>query len=47
MKAICDKYKFGKLSKNEFRYCGREVKKDAQGVVKCPIAWLTVCVPFV
>lgn len=22
MQAICQKYKFGKLSKNEFRYCG-------------------------
>ena len=37
MQAICQKYKFGKLSKNEFRYCGREVKKDSTGVhVSCP-----------
>ena len=37
MKAICDKYKFGKLSKNEFRYCGREIKKDSNGIhVSCP-----------
>ena len=37
MNAICQKYRFGKLSKNEFRYCGREVKKDEKGVrVTCP-----------
>lgn len=37
MEAICQKYKFGKLSKNEFRYCGREVKKDSSGVhISCP-----------
>ena len=37
METICQKYKFSKFSKNEFRYCDREVKKDENGVhVICP-----------
>lgn len=37
MEATCQEYKFGKLSKNEFKYCGREIKKDDAAVhVSCP-----------
>ncbi len=37
MKAICEKYKFGKLEKNEFKYCGRNIVKDLNGIhVTCP-----------
>lgn len=32
MKKICGLYKFGKVEKNNFRYCGREVKKDETGI---------------
>eukprot|EP00435_Cladocopium_sp_Y103_P018811 s2728_g4.t1 len=37
MQEIVDIYKFGKIEKNEFKYCGRQVLKDAHGVhVTCP-----------
>ncbi len=37
MKKVCDIYKFGKIMKNDFKYCGREIKKDSSGVhVTCP-----------
>lgn len=37
MKAICEKYKFGKLEKNEFKYCGRNIVKNLNGIyVTCP-----------
>ena len=37
MNEICEIYKFGKLSKNNFKYCGREIVKDAEGVhITCP-----------
>ena len=37
MKKICELYKFGKVEKNNFRYCGREVKKDETGIhITCP-----------
>ena len=37
MKAICEKYKFGKLEKNEFKYCGRNIVKNFNGIyVTCP-----------
>ena len=37
LREVCDLYKFGKIEKNEFKYCGREVKKDHKGIrVTCP-----------
>ena len=37
MQQICEAYRFGKVEKNSFRYCGREVRKDSTGVtVTCP-----------
>ena len=37
MKTIQEKYKFGKVSVNEFTYCGRDVKKDETGIkITCP-----------
>ena len=30
MEEVCDIYKFGKIEKDEFRYCGRDVKKDKE-----------------
>ena len=37
MNQICQIYKFGKLSRNNFKYCGREIVKDETGVhVTCP-----------
>lgn len=37
MQKVCNIYKFGKIMKNDFRYCGREIKKDSSGVhVTCP-----------
>ena len=37
MRKICELYKFGKVEKNNFRYCGREVKKDETGIhITCP-----------
>ncbi len=32
MKKVCDIYKFGKIRKNDFKYCGREIRKDSSGV---------------
>ena len=37
MRHVAERYKFGKLETNVFRYCGREIKKDEKGVhVTCP-----------
>ena len=37
MQEVCHLYKFGKIEKNEIKYCGREVKKDSNGIsVTCP-----------
>eukprot|EP00435_Cladocopium_sp_Y103_P008415 s912_g2.t1 len=37
MKEVCDIYKFGKIEKDHFRYCGRDVKKDKDGIhITCP-----------
>lgn len=32
MKKICDMYKFGKLEKDNFRYCGRDTRHDQHGI---------------
>eukprot|EP00435_Cladocopium_sp_Y103_P035023 s1828_g9.t1 len=37
MKQVCQHYRFGKIEKNNFKYCGREVRKDETGIhVTCP-----------
>ena len=37
MKEITDHYRFGKIEKDNFKYCGRDVSRDSAGVhVKCP-----------
>lgn len=37
MRKICELYKFGKVERNNFRYCGREVRKDENGIhITCP-----------
>ena len=37
MKGVCELYKFGKVERNKFRYCGREVCKDSAGIhITCP-----------
>ena len=37
MQEVCDVYKFGKIEKNNFKYCGRDVVKDAGGIrITCP-----------
>ena len=49
MKEICEHYKFGKIECDSFRYCGRNITRDADRVyVKCDILidrvrpiWLT------
>ena len=37
MKEVVAKFKFGKIEKNNFKYCGRQVVKDEKGIhVTCP-----------
>lgn len=37
MDEVVKHYKFGKIEKNEFKYCGRQVLKDDKGIhVTCP-----------
>lgn len=37
MQEVCDVYKFGKVEKNVFKYCGRDVVKDKDGIhITCP-----------
>ena len=37
MDEVVKHYKFGKIEKNEFKYCGRQVKKDEKGIhITCP-----------
>ena len=37
MKEVCSTYNFGKIEKDQFKYCGRDVKKDDKGIhVSCP-----------
>ena len=37
MKEICSIYNFGKVEKDQFKYCGRDVTKDEKGIhVSCP-----------
>ena len=37
MQEVCSIYNFGKIEKDEFKYCGRDVKKDEKGIhVSCP-----------
>ena len=37
MQEVCDVYKFGKMEKNVFKYCGRDVVKDKDGIhITCP-----------
>ena len=37
MREICSIYNFGKIEKDEFKYCGRDVKKDEKGIhITCP-----------
>ena len=37
MQEIINIYKFGKVEKNDFKYCGRQIVKDSTGVhVTCP-----------
>ena len=37
MEKVCAHYRFGKIEKNSFKYCGREIRKDEKGIhVTCP-----------
>ena len=37
MESVCQHYRFGKIEKNHFKYCGREISKDEKGIhVTCP-----------
>lgn len=37
MQEVCDVYKFGKVEKNVFKCCGRDVVKDKNGIhITCP-----------
>ena len=31
MESVCQHYRFGKIEKNHFKYCGREISKDEKG----------------